>query len=179
MTRPPSLFRSTFFLLAFFATCLLVTGCATTRQSESEYTKRLDTALEARNGAIDQLDARKLEDEADYRSMQDRVQGALQDLDVEAPPKAYVKAHQIQVDALDGLAVLLGKLGRCEALEERALQDARACRQSIGQDVFDTLRNEFTESDAIYRQEGLSSPALGGEDDDQADSNGGDVLSGS
>jgi hypothetical protein len=158
---------------------LLAVGCAP-RQDPSEYEDRLDKALTVRNTAVEQLDGSKLQDEAQYRTLRDQVQGALDELDSEPPPKDYSKGHELMVDGLDGLAVLLGKLGRCEALNKSSLQDARACRQSIGQDVFDTLRNNFAESDAIYRQEGLSLPALGGDEDDQTDTGGGgDVLSGS
>ena len=162
--------------------CVLLVACAavlasgcTARQGDEEYADRLGRALTVRNEVVQQLDGDKLGDERGYREAASRVRGALEELDADAPPKRYDRAHEVLVGALDGLSVLLGKLGRCEALEKTARQDARACRQAIGQDVFDTLRDDFRESDAIYRTEGLSLPQLGGEDE-QSGSGGGDVL---
>jgi hypothetical protein len=81
---------------------------------------------------------------------------------------------------MEGLVTLLDRLGRCEALARASEQDRRACRQSIGQDVFDTIRNDFTEANTIYRQEGLSLSGQGGESEAEDslddDPEGGDEL---
>lgn len=156
---------------------LLAAGC-TSRQPEGEYVDQLERALAARNDVIRQLDEGELGDASMYDAAADDITEAMDQLDVEPPPKRYEDAHELLVQALDGLAVLLGKLGRCERLAVDRPQDARACRQSIGQDVFDGLRNDFRESDAIYREEGLtmSQLAFDGQGDAGSSSGKGDVL---
>lgn len=161
-------------ILVIACSLAVAVGC-TARQGEEEYADRLGLALTARNDVVQQLDGGQLDDERALRGAASRVRGALEELDADAPPKRYESAHELMVGALDGLSVLLGKLARCEALEETSRQDGRACRQAIGQDVFDSLRNDFRESDAIYRTEGLSLPQLGGGDEEPG-SGGGDVL---
>ena len=56
----------------------------------------------------------------------------------------------------------------------------KACRQSIGQDVYDAIRNDFDEANTIYREEGLALPGLGGDEDAEdslgEDPEGGDEL---
>ncbi len=143
--------------------CALVAGC-TPRQSQDQYESRLDYALKVRADVANALDSNAYKDAAAYDEAAQKVNSALEELDADPPPRNLQGAHERMVDGMEGLAILLGKLGRCEALERASAQDRRACRQSIGQDVYDTIRNDFTEANTIYRQEGLSLPGLGGGD---------------
>ncbi|MCW2974135.1 MAG: hypothetical protein JWN72_2408 [Thermoleophilia bacterium] len=153
----------------------MAAGCAA-RQSRDQYQDRLTQAVEVRTTVSDALAAHQLADQAAYEQASQRVTRAIDDLDADPPPSDLADAHSSMLDGLDGLQALLGRLGRCEALSKASDQDARACRQSISQDVYDEIRNDFTEADTIYRQEGLSLPGLGDEGGDTGTVDRGDVL---
>ena len=148
--------------------CALAVGC-TPRQSQDQYEQRLDNALTVRSEVSAALDSNQYRDAAAYDQAVVKVNAALDELDADPPPRNLVDAHERMVEGMEGLAILLDRLGRCEALLKASAQDRRACRQAIGQDVFDTIRNDFTEANTIYRQEGLSLPGLGGGDVDEGD----------
>lgn len=176
MIRHRSALRTVVTFLTLAAAVLLVCGC-TARQTEDEYSEHLERALTARNDAVDKLDANALPDQAAYKAAAKRLRDSVREVNGEPPPKQYQDAHDLLVDSLEDFAVLLGKLGRCKKFEIDAPQDARACNQSIGQEVFDELRNDMRESDAIYRQEGLALSQLSDDGTDDASSGGGgDVL---
>jgi hypothetical protein len=156
---------------------LLAAGC-TPRQSREQYEERLSDAVTARAAATDKLDSGSLVDEDDYDAEADSVLAALDGLVADAPPRDLQDAHEPMMLGMEGLAALLQRLGRCEALGEYSAQDKRACRQSIGQAVYDEIRNDFTEADTIYREEGVSVPGLGGDDGSEAREQGGDTLDG-
>jgi hypothetical protein len=157
----------------------VVSGC-TARQSQDEYEQRLERAVAVRDDVSARMNAHELETSADYDAASRRVGSALDELDADAPPRDLEDAHDRMVDGLDGLAALLQRLGRCEALAKASEQDRRACRQSIGQDTYDTIRNDFVEANTIYRQEGVSLPGLGSGGDagpgEATDPEGGDEL---
>lgn len=166
---------------ALLACCVLVAVGCTPRQSQDQYEERLEHAIAVRQGISVRLAQRELDSAASYQQAAMEVNAALDELDADPPPSDLQAAHDRMVEGMEGLAILLDKLGRCEALAQASAQDRRACRQSIGQDVYDTIRNDFTEANTIYRQEGLSLPGLGGEDEAQQDSlgeepDGGDAL---
>jgi hypothetical protein len=48
-------------------------------------------------------------------------------------------------------------------VESASVEQGRACRHAITQDVYDEIRNDFGEANTIYRQEGILLPGLGGE----------------
>lgn len=153
--------------------CLVVSGC-TARQSRAQYEERLEQALEARAQATRQLDSDALTTQAQYDAAAAKVAAALEELDADPPPSDAEPAHDRMIDGLEGLSALLGRLGRCTALGEASDQDERACRASIGQGVYDEIRNDFGEANTIYREEGFSLPGLGSAED--APGGGGDSL---
>lgn len=169
MTRSASTCSVAALLLSF---ALLASGC-TARQSRDQYESRLAAALETRTSVTNQLDRRSLASAAAYDQASEQVQSAAAELDADAPPKDVQHAHDRMMQGLDGLAALLDRRGRCERLAATAEQDARACRKSISQDVYDEIRNDFGEADTIYREEGFALPGMGGGEDQQG---GGDQL---
>ncbi len=152
---------------------MLSSGC-TARQSQDEYEQRLDHAMTVREEVSAKLAAREYATPAQYDAASAKVADASDELDADAPPRKFEDAHDRMVDGMEGLSALLQRLGRCEALAKASDQDRRACRQSIGQDVYDTIRNDFAEADTIYGQEGISVPDSG--DGDGQDPGGGDTL---
>lgn len=155
------------------------TGC-TARQSQDQYEGRLEQALQVRTDVSEKLQQRAFADANAYDIASQEVLSSLDELDADPPPKNLQAAHESMVSGMEGLATLLDRLGRCEALAKASDQDRRACRQSIGQDVYDAIRNDFAEANTIYREEGLSLAGLGGEDaaedDLGAEPEGGDEL---
>lgn len=144
--------------------CLLAVGC-TARQSHEQYEERLSQALKARTSVTAQLDAGQLTTPQKYEAAAQRVTIALDELDADPPPRDVEAAHDSMVAGLEGLAALLDRLGRCEALGQASEQDRRACRQAIGQGVYDAIRNDFSEANTIYLEEGFSLPGLGDGDE--------------
>jgi hypothetical protein len=128
-----------------------------------------------------QLDQRTLADAGAFEAAAQEVRSSLDELDADPPPRNLQDAHESMVSGMEGLSTLLDRLGRCEALAQASQQDRRACRQSIGQDVYDAIRNDFDEANTIYREEGLSLPGLGGGENSEdslgeGDPEGGDEL---
>jgi hypothetical protein len=160
-SRAPQILR-TVVLLA--VACFVAAGC-TARQSQEQYEERLDGALGTRDEVSGMLSGGGERTPEAFDAASDKVSIALDELDADPPPGNLQPAHDRMVEAMEALAVLLDRLGRCEALTAASEQDARACRQSIGQDVYDDIRNDFNEANTIYRQEGLSLARLGGEED--------------
>lgn len=162
------------------AACVLLLAGCTPRQSESQYQERVDQAAKVQLEVSAQLDARQLDDAVAYDAAAKRVAGSLEELDADPPPRNLEGAHERMVAGMEGLRALLDRMGRCEALAAASEQDRRACRQSIGQDVFDTIRNDFAEANTIYRQEGMSLPGQGGDSEAKdslgEDPEGGDEL---
>jgi hypothetical protein len=119
---------------------------------------------------------------AEYKEASKQIVAAMDELDADPPPSDVEAAHDSMIRAMDGLATLLDRLGRCEALGEVSEQDRRVCRKSIDQGVYDEIRNDFHEANTIYLEEGFSLPGLGGEEgaggDDSLgkDPEGGDEL---
>lgn len=163
-------------LLLVVAAATSLTGC-TARQSRDQYEERLAQAVAVRQEVSSQLDDGTLKEPAQFEAAASKVQSSLEDLDADPAPRGLDAAHDSMISALDGLGALLGRLGRCARLSDTSEQDARACRQSISQDVYDQIRNDFREADTIYREEGLSVPGLGASEDDGT-STGSDVLGG-
>lgn len=159
--------------------CLLAVGC-TARQSRDQYEERLSGALETRTRVTAQLDARQLDTPEKYDAAAQEVNVALEELDADPPPRDVQAAHESMLEGMEGLAALLDRLGRCEALGAASEQDRRACRQAIGQPVYDDIRNDFSEANTIYLEEGFSLPGLGGEEGAEdslgEDPEGGDEL---
>lgn len=167
-------------ILVLVLALALLAGC-TARQSHEQYEKDLGAALSARSQVIRQIDAGSLETAAQYEEAARTVNEALERFDAEPPPKDVQQAHEQMVAGLEGLAALADRLGRCERLaKDTSERDARACRQAIGQSVYDEIRNDFGEANTIYLEEGFSLPGLGAEDEagDSLDGNpeGGDEL---
>ncbi|MCB0877809.1 MAG: hypothetical protein KDC46_02360 [Thermoleophilia bacterium] len=162
--------------LALAIVLVLAIACAgcTPRQSQDQYEERLGNALAVRDSVSSELSGNQLTDAKAYDEAAAKVSAALDELDADPPPSNVKDAHERMVSGMEGLSVLLKRLGRCEALATASAQDRRACRQSIGQDVYDTIRNDFTEANTIYRQEGLSLAGLGSGDE----TGGGDSLGG-
>lgn len=159
----------------------LVLGGCTARQSQDQYEGRLEQALKVRQETSQKLEQRAFADAAAYELASQDVLAALDELDADPPPRNLEHAHQSMISGLEGLSALLDKLGRCEALLQASAQDRRACRQSISQDVYDTIRNDFAEANTIYREEGLALPGLGsdegaGDSLGEEDPEGGDEL---
>lgn len=158
---------------------LLLGGC-TARQSQDQYESRLEQALSIREDVSTKLDERGYADAPAYDIAAQQVLSSVEELDADPPPRNLQHAHESMVSGMEGLAALLDRLGRCEALARASDQDRRACRQSIDQDVFDAIRNDFDEANTIYREEGLSLPGLGGDEDAEdslgEDPEGGDEL---
>lgn len=142
---------------------LIATGC-TARQSRQQYEERLEQALDVRTQVTRKLEAGELQSPQDYQQESERVQSAVEQLDADPPPRDAEHAHESMVSGMEGLAVLLSRLGRCEALGSASEQDRRVCRQSIEQQVYDDIRNDFTEANTIYREEGFSLPGLGAQE---------------
>lgn len=142
----------------------LVLGGCTARQSQDQYEERLDQALTVRQGVAQQLDQHSYGDAQAYDAASQEVLSSLDELDADPPPRNLQDAHESMVSGMEGLATLLDRLGRCEELADASSQDRRACRQSIGQDVYDAIRNDFDEANTIYREEGLALPGLGGDE---------------
>lgn len=158
--------------------CLVLAGC-TARQSRDQYEERLDQALKARAEVTSQLDGQQLKSAEDYKAAAARVTAAMDALDADPPPRDVEAAHDSMLRGMDGLATLLSRLGRCEALGSVSEQDRRACRAAIDQTVYDEIRNDFREANTIYLEEGFSAPELGGESKDDSsgeDPEGGDEL---
>lgn len=157
----------------------MLAGC-TARQSQDQYEGRLEQALTVREATSQQLERRAFADAAAYELAAQEVVAALDELDADPPPRNLEDAHASMVSGMEGLSTLLDRLGRCEALLKASAQDRRACRQSISQDVYDSIRNDFAEANTIYREEGLALPGLGGdesaEDSLGEDPEGGDEL---
>lgn len=135
-------------------------GCAP-RQSRDQYQDRLTGAVSTRLSVSDALSKQAYTTKEQYEAAAQRVATAKHQLDTDQPPRGLSDAHQSMLDGLEGLQALLSRLGRCAALADHAEQDARACRQSISQGVYDEIRNDFTEADTIYRHEGFSLPTTG------------------
>lgn len=158
----------------------LVLGGCTARQSQDQYETRLEQALKTREDTAQMLEKRGFADAAAYDLAAQDVIAALDELDADAPPRNLEGAHESMVSGLEGLSALLDRLGRCEALAAASAQDRRACRQSISQDVYDAIRNDFAEANTIYLEEGLALPGLGGKDGAEdslgEDPEGGDEL---
>jgi hypothetical protein len=165
--------------LVLVALSLVLGGC-TARQSQDQYEERLEQALAVRHDVAQKMDQQSFADAKDYQLASEQVLGSLDELDADPPPRNLQDAHDSMVSGMEGLATLLDRLGRCEALAQASQQDRRACRQSIGQDVYDAIRNDFDEANTIYREEGLSLPGLGGEEGAEdslgEDPEGGDEL---
>jgi hypothetical protein len=160
-SRAPHILRTVALLVA---ACFIATAC-TARQSQAQYEERLERALDARDETSDMLSGGGERTPETFDAASDKVSSALDELDADPPPRNLQPAHDRMVEAMEALAILLDRLGRCEALKRASDQDARACRQSIGQDVYDDIRNDFNEANTIYRQEGLSLARLGGGED--------------
>ena len=156
--------------------CVLGWGC-TPRQSDAQYEERLDRALKARTAVTAQLDGGSLRTPEQYDAASRQMTEALDGLDADPPPRNAAAAHASMIAGMEGLAVLLGKMGRCAALAKASDQDRRACRQSIEQSVYDDIRNDFSEANTIYRAEGYSLSGLGS-DDEAGDSLGEDPEGG-
>jgi hypothetical protein len=156
--------------------CLVLAGC-TARQSRDQYEERLDQALKARADVTTRLDGQQLNSAEDYKAASKQITAAMDELDADPPPKDVEAAHDSMLRGMDGLATLLSRLGRCEALGSVSEQDRRACRKAIDQTVYDEIRNDFHEANTIYLEEGFSSPELGG-DEDAGDSTGEDPEGG-
>lgn len=147
-------------------TCLsLLAGGCTARQSQSQYEERLERALAVRTEVSAKLDAGKLASPADYAAAEQQLVSAVDELDADPPPSNAEDAHASMVAGLEGMAALMGRLGRCEALAKVSAQDRRACRASIDQTVYDEIRNDLSEANTIYRAEGYSLAGLGGDDE--------------
>ncbi len=161
------------------ASSFVLGGC-TARQSQDQYEGRLEHALQVRADTAQKLEQHGFADAAAYDLAAQDVVAALDELDADPPPRNLVDAHESMVSGLEGLAALLDRLGRCESLAQASAQDRRACRQSISQDVYDAIRNDFAEANTIYREEGLALPGLGGDEDAEdslgEDPEGGDEL---
>ncbi|MCW2955381.1 MAG: hypothetical protein JWO69_250 [Thermoleophilia bacterium] len=166
---------ATTLLVAALSTAALVLSGCTARQSRDQYETRLEQAVSVRTEVTGDLDERELGSMESFETATDEVSRALRELDADAPPRDVEDAHERMVRGLEGLVALLDRRGRCEALVQHSEQDARACRQSIGQDVYDQIRNDFGEADTIYRQEGFSLPGMGG---GEGETDGGDDLDG-
>lgn len=168
-------------LLACACACLVLAGC-TARQSREQYEERLEHALKTREGVVQALDSKEIDSADEYKEASTQVVAAMDELDADPPPSDVAAAHDSMIRAMDGLATLLDRLGRCEALGAVSEQDRRVCRKSIDQGVYDEIRNDFHEANTIYLAEGFSLPGLGGEDgaggDDSLgeDPEGGDEL---
>ena len=154
---------------------LLCTGC-TPRQSKDQYQERLSNAVAVRNDVSNGLTRHQYSSGAEYTQAMKRVVDASDELSSDQPPRGLGDAHEQMVAGMEGLQVLLSRLGRCADLESTSHQDARACRQSISQDVYDEIRNDFEEADTIYRQDGLSLPQDGGDGRSAGAVNRADVL---
>jgi hypothetical protein len=158
----------------------LVLGGCTARQSQDQYEGRLEQAIQVRQNVAAELDKNGYADANAYDLAAQEVLSSLDELDADPPPRNLQDAHDSMVSGMEGLSTLLDRLGRCEALREASEQDRRVCRQSIGQDVYDAIRNDFDEANTIYREEGLSLPGLGSdegaEDSLGEDPEGGDEL---
>lgn len=163
-------------LLPLAFACVLASGC-TARQSRTEYEDRLKQALEVRQQVVGKLDGHQLTTQAQYDDAAKLVNASLDELDSDPPPRDARDGHDSMVAGMEGLASLLGRLGRCEGLGAVSDQDQRACRQGISQDVYDEIRNDFSEANTIYRSEGFSLPGLGSADEGDG-GGGGDNLSG-
>lgn len=150
----------------------MLAGC-TARQSQDQYEERLEQAIAVRQNVSSQLESQQLGDAKAYEQASGEVLSALDELDADPPPRNLQDAHESMVNGMEGLATLLDRLGRCESLAQASEQDRRACRQSIGQDVYDEIRNDFDEANTIYREEGLSLPGLGGNEGAEDDLGGG------
>ncbi|MCW2921187.1 MAG: hypothetical protein JWL76_1061 [Thermoleophilia bacterium] len=145
------------------ALSLVLGGCAA-RQSQDQYEDRLEQALAVRSDVGQRLEQHSYADAQAYELAAQEVLGSLDELDADPPPRNLQHAHESMVSGMEGLSALLDRLGRCEALATASAQDRRACRQSIGQDVYDAIRNDFDEANTIYREEGLALPGLGGDE---------------
>jgi hypothetical protein len=157
------------------ALAVAVAGC-TPRQSRDQYQDNLSAAIEVRTTVSAALTNHTYTTAAAYDQASDQVTSTIGQLDADKPPRGLGDAHQRMLDGLDGLQALLSRLGRCEALTTASRQDSQACKQSITQDVYDEIRNDFTEADTIYRQEGLSLPGLGDGGTESGTPDRGDVL---
>lgn len=160
-------------LLLLLASALA--GC-TARQSRDQYEERLTAAIEVRTAATVGIEKDQFHTAAQWREAVDRVNAALDELDADPPPKDAVEAHERFIEGMENLSGLLGRYGRCAALEQRTPDDARLCRQKIDQSAFDSVRNDFAEADTIYRQIGYGLPGMAGQEEAGG---GGDDLGGS
>ena len=150
-------------------------GC-TARQSRDQYGERLEQALATRAEVTGQMEREDLRSATEYARASHEVTASLEELDADPPPRGLGAAHERMVTGLEGLAALLARLGRCESLARASAQDRRACRQSIDQQVYDEIRNDFDEADTIYRQEGFSLSGLGGGGDEGGGGGAADAL---
>jgi hypothetical protein len=150
-------------LLLLTCALLPVAGCAA-RQSKDQYQDRLTHAATVRTSVSDELARNHYSSPDQYAHAAQQVTDAADELSADQPPRGVASAHERMLAGMDGLQALLSRLGRCAALKSASDQDARACRQSISQDVYDEIRNDFGEADTIYRQEGLSLPGQGGDE---------------
>jgi hypothetical protein len=143
--------------------CALAAGC-TARQSSEQYEDRLEQAIATRTEVSSQMEANQLRTADQYDVAEQKLLVALDQLDADPPPRDVIAGHEAMVAGLEGLGVLLGRLGRCESLRNASEQHRRACRQAIRQEVYDEIRNDFTEANTIYRGAGISVPGLGDDD---------------
>lgn len=136
--------------------CALVVlaGCQA-RQSQEQYEERLGAVALVRAEVVEGLERGKYADAEAYERASERVSAAIEQLDVDPPPRALRTAHDRMIGGMGGLAILLDRLARCEERAEASQQDRRACRQSIGQEAYDAIRNDFEEANTIYREEGV------------------------
>jgi hypothetical protein len=152
---------------------VIAAGC-TARQSREQYEERLASATDVRIQITKALTSNQFTTQEQYTEAAASVADALAALDADAPPQAVAAGHERMVEALEALEILLTRRGRCAALERVSAQDARACRMSIEQSVYDEIRNNFGEADTIYREEGYSLTGI--PDGDGGTSDGGDEL---
>ena len=162
--------------ILLLATGLVLGGC-TARQSQDQYEERLEQALVVRQGVSEQLDQDSLDDPEAFDFAGREVRGALDDLDADPPPRNLQGAHDRMVEGLEGMVVLLDRMGQCHGAAQASAGDRRVCRQAIRQDFFDEIRNDFDEANTIYQAEGLALPGLGG-DEGAGGSPGGDPEGG-
>jgi hypothetical protein len=146
------------------ACALLATGC-TARQSKEQYTDRLAKVLKVRTEVLAAVNEHTYTTQDAFVAARRRIDAARTELDADEPPRSMQQAHDSMVHGLRGLAALLDTLGHCAAVEAASLEQGRACRHAITQDVYDDIRNDFGEANTIYRQEGISLPGLGDEDE--------------
>lgn len=151
--------------LLLVALLLISTGC-TQRETRGQYEKELARIHQLRTATLHELDGEQ--DDVRYLTRaRMAILDAVDDMKRISPPREVERAHQRYISSLEGMADVLARMASCARLERSITSESEAgegraaeCRQAIDSTILDQIENDFSEAEAIYRQEGYDLPEV-------------------